>query len=49
LQLTAPETVPITPDQRRQAVDLFASMVLDYYHAQHHPAAQPGEQPPTPG
>jgi hypothetical protein len=43
--LTAPETVPTTPDQHRQAVDLLASMILDYYHPQHHPA----ERPPTPG
>jgi hypothetical protein len=48
LRLTAPETVPITPDQHRQAVDLLASMIL-YYYAQHHQAVQPGEQPPTPG
>jgi hypothetical protein len=49
--LAAPETVAITPNQYRQAVDLLASMMLDYYHyhAQHHPAAQPGEQPPTLG
>lgn len=49
LRLTAPETVAITPDQHRQAVGLLASMILDYYRAQHHPAAQPGEQPSTPG
>ena len=49
LRLTAPVTVAITPDQHRQAVDLFASTILEYYHAQHHPAAQPGEQPPTSG
>lgn len=48
LRLTAPEAVAITPDQHRQAVDLLASMILDYY-AQHHPAVHPGEQPPTPG
>jgi hypothetical protein len=44
LRLTAPETVAITPDQDRLAVDLLASMILGYHHAQHHPAAQP----PTP-
>jgi hypothetical protein len=45
--LTAPEIVAITPNQHGQAVNLLASMILDY-HAQHHPAAHPGEQPPTP-
>lgn len=49
LRLTAPVTVAITPDLHRQAVDPFASMILEYYQAQHHPAAQPGEQPLTPG
>jgi hypothetical protein len=44
LRLTAPVTVAITPDQHRQAVDLFASTILEYYHAQHHPVAQPGER-----
>jgi hypothetical protein len=33
--LTAPETVAITSDQHRQAVDVFASMILGYYHARH--------------
>ena len=49
VRLTAPETVAITPEQYRQAVDLLASMILDYHYAQHRPAVQPGEQPPTPG
>jgi hypothetical protein len=34
-RLTAPETVAITSDQHRQAVDVFASMILGYYHARH--------------
>jgi hypothetical protein len=48
-RLTGPETVPITPDEHRQAVDLLTSMILDYYHAQHHPAVRPVERPLTPG
>lgn len=48
LQLTAPETVAITPNQQRQAVDLLAAMILDYHYAQHRSAVQPGEQPSAP-
>jgi hypothetical protein len=47
--LTAPETVAITPDQYRQAADLLASMILNYYYARYHPAVQPGDRPATPG
>lgn len=50
LRLTAPETVAITPEQYRQAVELLASMILEYYHdARHRSAVRPGEQSPTPG
>lgn len=50
LRLTAPETVAITPEQYRQAVDLLASMIPEYYHyARHRSAVRPGEQSPTPG
>jgi hypothetical protein len=49
LRLAAPETVAITTDQYRQAVDLLASMMLDHHHAQHQTAVRPDEQPPTPG
>jgi hypothetical protein len=47
--LTAPETVAITSDQHRQAVDVFASMILGYYHARHCAAVPLGEQAPTAG
>jgi hypothetical protein len=47
--LTAPETVAITPDQYRQAVDLLASMILRYHHAQHGRAELSGDQSPTAG
>jgi hypothetical protein len=46
--LTAPETVAITPSQHRQAVNLLASMILDYHYAQRPSAMQPGEQPSAP-
>jgi hypothetical protein len=45
----APQTVAITPDQYRQAVDLLAAMILNYHDAQRCPAQLPGEQPPTAG
>jgi hypothetical protein len=44
-----PETVAIAPNQHRQAVNLLASMILDYHCAQRRSAVRPGEQPPTPG
>jgi hypothetical protein len=47
LRLPAPETVAITPDQYWQAVDVLASMILDYFYAQHCSAVPPGDQPPT--
>jgi hypothetical protein len=43
------ETVAITPDQYRQAVDLLASMILKYHHAQRCRAELPGDQAPTAG
>jgi hypothetical protein len=46
--LTAPETVAITPSQHRQAVNLLASMILDYHYAERRSAVQPGNQSPTP-
>ncbi|QSB14839.1 hypothetical protein JQS43_00075 [Natronosporangium hydrolyticum] len=46
--MTAPETVAITPNQHRRAVNLLASMILDHHYAQHRSAVQSGEQPPTP-
>jgi hypothetical protein len=49
LRLTAPETIAITPDQYRQAVDVLASMILDYFFAQRCSAVPPGQQPPTAG
>jgi hypothetical protein len=49
LRLTAPETVAITADQYRQAVDVLASMILSYYYAWHCAAVAPGEQAPTAG
>lgn len=50
LRLTAPETVAITSDQYRQAVDVLASMILGYYFYARHCAAVPlGEQAPTAG
>jgi hypothetical protein len=46
LRLTAAQTVAITPDQQRQAVDLPASMILNY-HARTCGAGQREERPPT--
>jgi hypothetical protein len=34
--------VAITPDQRRQAVNQLATMILDYHQAQHHATGQRG-------
>jgi hypothetical protein len=45
----APDTVAIAPDQYREAVDVLASMMLDYHYARYYLVVQPGEQPPTPG
>jgi hypothetical protein len=49
LQLTAPEVVTITPDQYGQAVDLLATMILRYHHAQHSRAELAGHQSPAAG
>lgn len=35
LTLTEPEIVPIAPARQRQAVDLLASMIVDYVERDH--------------
>jgi hypothetical protein len=47
MRLTAPETVAITLDQYRQAVELLAAMMLNYHYVHRSPAELPDNQPPT--
>lgn len=46
LRLTTAQTVAITPDQQRQAVDLPSSMILNY-HARTCGAGPREERPPA--
>jgi hypothetical protein len=48
-RLTAPGTVAITLDRSQQAVDLLASMILNFDYCHRRPAVQRGERPVTPG
>jgi hypothetical protein len=45
MRLTAPETVAITLDQYRQAVELLAAMMLNYHYVHRSPAELPDNQP----